>query len=467
MTSSDLSLAISRLNRQMTTPAFLNDDTVVGCLTPDPLRFGFVVKSRPHAGKSMPRFSSKGADYFKSYTASTPSPRCLYLHVPFCRVRCTYCSFFQNATKPEEMTRYVMALLREIHLKSQWAWAQAQPFDAVYLGGGTPTDLSAAQISLILKAIRESFPLREGCEITLEGRIHRFTDEKVLAAVENGVNRFSFGIQSFDTKVRRSANRLDDGDKVLARLQALTSFTEASVVMDLLYGLPHQDKRIWQDDLALYQESGADGVDLYQLIHLKGLPMQTLIDNGRLPKPANSAERASFFALGVKAMNDFHAHRLSNNHWAHSTKERSLYNHLAKSGAEILPIGAGAGGGFAGWHWMQARDLAAYYALLEQEKIPAMGMMPLSLHHQSWGRIKGDFDRGQLNASSFVDLDDAQGSTIFTALLPLFEAWQYRGFIELQNDCVTLTLAGQFWAVNLTQILLDCLQAAFEMDCAA
>ncbi len=467
MTCSDLSLAISRLNRQVTAPAFLNDDTIVGCLTPDPLRFGFTVKSRPHAGKSMPSMSAKPVAYFQHYTADVRVPRCLYLHVPFCRVRCTYCSFFQNATKPEEMTRYVMALLNEIQLKSKWAWAQAHPFDAVYLGGGTPTDLSADQISLILRAIQDAFPLTKECEITLEGRVHRFSDEKVLAAVDGGVNRFSFGIQSFDTKVRRAANRLDDGDKVLARLQALTSLTDATVVLDLLYGLPHQDQQVWQDDLNLYRESGADGVDLYQLIHLKGLPMQTLIENGRLPEPANSAERASFFQLGVNAMNAFHPHRLSNNHWANSTKERSLYNHLAKSGAEILPIGAGAGGGFAGWHWMQSRDLSSYYARLEQGQIPAMGMMPLSGNHQAWGAIKGDLDRGQCTSATFSALDDDQGKTVFAALHPLFLAWQTRGFIELENETVTLTLAGQFWAVNLTQILLDCLQTAFDVDCAA
>jgi oxygen-independent coproporphyrinogen-3 oxidase len=452
----------------MTTPDFLKDIAVVGCLTPDPLRFGFSVKSHPHAGKIPSRSPIlKEVDYFQSYISSNTSPRCLYLHVPFCRVRCTYCGFFQNVTKPEEMTRYVKALLQEIHLKSKWIWAQSQPFDAVYLGGGTPTDLSAEQIGLILRAIQDAFPLAKNCEITLEGRIHRFSDEKLLVAVENGVNRFSFGIQSFDTRVRRAANRLDDGDKVLARLQTLTSLTNVTVVMDLLYGLPHQDRQIWQDDVSFYQESGADGVDLYQLIHLKGLPMQTLIDNGRLPAPANSAERASFFEFGVNAMNEFHPHRLSNNHWATSTKERSLYNHLAKSGAEILPIGAGAGGGLAGWHWMQSRDLSSYYALLDQQQIPAIGMIPLSPHHQAWGKIKGDFDRGQLNVSTFADLDDAQGCLVFSALLPLFDAWQSRGFIALHPDSVTLTLAGQFWAVNLTQILLDCLQAAFEMDCAA
>ncbi len=443
----------------------LSDEELVGRSTPDPLRFAFQRKKSPHAGGMMqPKQADSWQDLLiqahQTPSVTNFSPRCLYIHVPFCRVRCTYCNFFQYASSKTLIDDYVSALMKEIAWKAKLPWSQSAPFQAVYIGGGTPTDLSGDQIARIVKAIRDVFPLRSDCEITLEGRLNRFSAEKFEKVLDAGINRFSFGVQSFNTQVRKSAKRLDDRDTVLTTLQQLSAYKAAPIVIDLLYGLPHQTLDIWQQDLHDVIESGADGVDLYQLIALQNLPMARLVEQGKLPVPADTQEKATMFDMGVKFMAQHHMKRLSNNHWAKDNRERSLYNTLAKTRAEILPLGAGAGGNVNGLQMMHTRDIDLYVKAIEQENYPVAMVTQQPENQGLSAEIKSGFDAGMLAEKIF---NRVSKKTRFSAFMPLFNKWQENGLVKINGDedtesrYLTLTTAGQFWAVTLTQNLLGVL----------
>lgn len=440
----------------------LNDKSLVGVHSPDPLRFAFSRKSSAHAGgDSQPINPDQVQSSLRSVLLSKPEKpkqnRCLYIHIPFCRVRCTYCNFFQYASSERLMEQYFRVLIEEIKWKSTFDWAVAEPFQAVYVGGGTPTDLSSQQLLLLGKAIRQYFPLTSDCEITLEGRVNHFLDDKFESALEGGFNRFSFGVQSFETVVRRAAKRLDDKEVVLKRLEKMTSYNSATIVIDLLYGLPMQSLAVWQSDLRLYLESGVDGVDLYQLIEMQGLPMERMVQQGKLPYPADTQMKATMFEMGVKFMAKHHQTRLSVNHWASSNRERSIYNSLAKTSAEILPLGLGAGGSVNGIQMMNVRDMDNYCAAIKSKQFPVGMAFYLSPQHQLHSVIKAGFDRGVLNKFSFEKIGQ---SAVFEQARPLFEAWQKNGLVTLSEQYVSLTLAGEFWAVNLVQILISITQRA-------
>lgn len=429
--------------------SILSDESIVGRFTPDPLRYAFTHKKGAHAGgMSRPIAAEQVQTEIDAalQRQGKANNRCLYIHIPFCRVRCTYCNFFQYASSADLMNKYFNALRVELAYKASLPWTQSQPFQAVYVGGGTPTDLSAEQLKELGQLIRRHFPLTPDCEITLEGRVNRFKSDKFEAALEGGFNRFSLGVQSFDNTVRRQAKRLDDMPVVMERLQNMVSYKAAPIVIDLLYGLPYQTLENWQQDLHYYLESGVDGVDLYQLIEMQGLPMQRMVEQGKLPEPADTAMKASMFKMGVEFMAKHHQRRLSVNHWASTNRERSIYNSLAKTSAEVLPIGAGAGGNFNGVSLMQFRDMDKYIEAVEQQHYPA-GM---ALHNvgraQESNRIKAAFDRGVLSQR---DLPQH-----FKLLTPLFEVWQKRGLVKLDEQYLSLTLAGQFWSVTLAQNLI-------------
>ncbi len=429
------------------------DEMIVGKDTPDPLRFAFSAKTGAHAGGTMKPVNPHNTQTTILEALTNPgerSGRCLYIHVPFCRVRCTYCNFFQYASSKSLIANYFQALTTEMKRKSVFEWTQSYPFQAVYVGGGTPTDLSAEQLKLLGQLIRQYFPLTPDCEITLEGRVNRFDESKFESALEGGFNRFSFGVQSFDSKVRRSAKRLDDGDEVMNTLQKLVRYNAAPIVIDLLYGLPHQTLDIWQNDLKAYLESGVDGVDLYQLIEMQNLPMARLVEQGKLPSSASTTTKAAMYEMGVRFMAEHHQRRLSVNHWASGNRERSIYNSLAKTNAQVLPIGAGAGGNFNGINTMQHRDLDAYIQAIGANEFPsAMAFQSFSSSSIN-SDLKFAFDRGVLLKHELGEW--------FDALMPLFNAWQQRGLVIITSHAVELTLAGQFWSVNLATNAISVVQ---------
>ncbi|ELR67730.1 Radical SAM family protein HutW [Photobacterium marinum] len=439
-------------------PEYLREE-LTGRHTPDPLRFAFENKRSAHAGG----MSSMVAEEDRQTTAmatlqnvpSVAGKRCLYIHVPFCRVRCTYCNFFQYASSQSLIDDYFEALLTELVFKAQMPWTQSAPFHAVYIGGGTPTDLTAEQITRLGKMVRQHFPLTTDCELTLEGRINRFDDKMFDAALEGGFNRFSFGVQSFDTQVRRKAKRLDDRDVVLERIQQLSSTDAAPIVIDLLFGLPYQDVDIWQQDLDDFLDSGAHGVDLYQLIEMGGTPMKGMIEQGRLPEPADTPTKATMFEYGVDFMARHHLRRLSVNHWARDNRERSIYNSLAKTSAEVLPLGAGAGGGVGGYGFMQHRNLDAYINSVKAREIPLAMMTKSSPQAALHSEIKASFDRGFLSAKELIAKFNQD---IFSYCRPLYEIWQRNGLVKVEGDYLSLTLAGTFWSVTLAQAMIEVLQ---------
>lgn len=431
-----------------------SDDSIVGKQTPDPLRFAFSGKTGPHVGGSsvpIPQGKTQEAMLNALNTSGSIKGRCLYIHIPFCRVRCTYCNFFQYASSEQLIAEYFAALMMEIERKAAFVWTQSLPFQAVYVGGGTPTDLNAEQIKQLGQLIRERFPLTPDCEITLEGRVNRFSEAKFESALEGGFNRFSLGVQSFDSHVRRAAKRLDDGDVVLATLQKMVAYNAAPIVIDLLYGLPYQTLDIWQADLEMYIESGVDGVDLYQLLELQNLPMARLIEQGKLPQPADTVMKAEMYQMGADFMARFHQRRLSVNHWASTNRERSIYNSLAKTNAEVLPIGAGAGGNFNGVSAMQYRDMTAYVEAIQQQQFPVGMAFKADPNAVSLNHFKAAFDRGVLLRHDFHPW--------FERLMPLFEMWQQRGLVTITAQAVALTQAGQFWSVNLATNLIKVIQS--------
>ncbi len=438
-------------------------NSILGENTPEPLLYAFQRKSSAHAGGSaMPISSSQFSKRFNtalSKTVELSEHRCLYVHIPFCRVRCTYCNFFQHASSKTLVADYFEALMVELKWKAQLPWTQSAPFHAVYIGGGTPTDLTADQIEQLGKAIRSYFPLTTDCEITLEGRINRFDEEMFDKALEGGFNRFSFGVQSFNTKVRRSAKRLDDREYVLRRIQELSQSNQAPIVVDLLYGLPYQTTEIWQQDLDDFLETDAHGVDLYQLIEMGGTPMKGMIEKGKLPHPASTEEKAYMYQYGVEFMNKHHLRRLSVNHWAKDNRERSIYNSLAKTTAEVLPVGCGAGGNVGGVGIMQHHTLDAYIESINANKMPIAMMTQSAASAGLFSMIKAGFDRGVLSRQL---LRQHSNQDIFDYLMPLFKHWQQNGLVTVNHNYLSLTLAGEFWSVTLAQGVISALSLANE-----
>ncbi|AJJ83196.1 heme anaerobic degradation radical SAM methyltransferase ChuW/HutW [Yersinia pestis] len=370
--------------------------------------------------------------------------RLLYLHIPFCATHCTFCGFYQNPLQSGSTERYTDYLLRELSMEADSPLLQGGPIHAIYFGGGTPSALSAQQLHSIISQLRKSLPLAPDCEITVEGRIFNFDDERIDACLEAGANRFSIGVQTFNTRIRQRMGRKADRDQAIRFLTDLATRDRAAVVCDLMFGLPHQTPEIWQEDLAIVRQLPLDGVDLYALNLLPTTPLAKSVENNRVELPT-LAQQCDFYCSGADSLAQAGWHQLSNSHWARTTRERNLYNLLIKQGADCLALGSGAGGSLQGHAYMQHRSLDNYYRLIDSGQKPLMMMTQASGEHPWRAKLQSGIEVGRLDLSELI-ADPYP-------LMPLISQWYQSNLLKDNSFCLRLTDSGRFWASNIMQAL--------------
>ena len=193
----------------------------------------------------------------------------LYISVPFCRAKCSFCNFASGVFSRQLLDRYVAYLERELGRAEQTAAEVGGSFerqaDSVYLGGGTPSILAPDQLKAIFSAIRGSFEVLPGAEITIECAPGTITPELLQALAECGVNRISLGVQSFVEQESRAVGRLHTREIVLAEIAQLRRTGISEISIDLIAGLPHQTEDSWRRSLAETIASGVPHVSVYML----------------------------------------------------------------------------------------------------------------------------------------------------------------------------------------------------------
>ena len=379
--------------------------------------------------------------------------QCAYIHIPFCKTKCTYCGFFQNGTSQNVEDQYINGLISELKLASERPRLKDGLIHALFIGGGTPTSLSPANSERLLKAIKAYLPLANDYELTLEGRIHDLIPENLDVWMANGVNRMSIGVQSFNTEVRQMVGRLDTKETVLERLASLKAYGQCSVVIDLIYGLPGQTMEVWEQDLADLVSSGVDGADLYQLNVFDGSDLNKDIAKGKVPAAATTAMQGDMFEFGRKYLDERSYRRLSAAHWSANNRERSLYNILAKAGVPMFPFGSGAGGNVDGYGMMLHRALKPYEDMVSRGEKPFMALMKQSDLQPIVNQVVSQLEQGFLNIKSLTELDAK-----LDELNWLYKLWEKRGLVAYNGLLYKLTAAGEFWTVNLTQSTLEAVE---------
>ncbi len=193
----------------------------------------------------------------------------LYISVPFCRSKCTYCNFASGVYPSSEHARYVERLVQE--MKATPAWAEGvgvhlpRVVDTVYLGGGTPSLLEPQWFDRLFDAIRQQFCLAPAAEITVECAPGQLSDATLAAMVAAGVNRVSLGVQSLVDREAQVSGRLHTRAIVLKDLDRLRSAGIHSLNLDLIAGLAGQTAASWDESLAALLETGIPHASIYML----------------------------------------------------------------------------------------------------------------------------------------------------------------------------------------------------------
>jgi oxygen-independent coproporphyrinogen-3 oxidase len=264
----------------------------------------------------------------------------LYIHIPFCRERCTYCAFNTYTDRSALIEDYVTALEHEMTFLS--TFKDDIPVHTIYFGGGTPSLLLPAQIERILQAAYRLFTVSREVEISLEANPGTVDRTYLAALVQLGVTRFSLGVQSAQSDELRMFGRLHDWADVERGVRDAREAGVTNLSLDLIYGVPDQTLAMWRDTLERVLDLAPDHLSLYALGLESGTEMTRQVKYGELPLP-NPDRAADMYDLATELLSaeGFVQYEISN--WG---KPGTFCQHNLQYWRNLpyLAIGAGAHG---------------------------------------------------------------------------------------------------------------------------
>ncbi|MBN9177122.1 MAG: coproporphyrinogen III oxidase [Microbacterium sp.] len=298
----------------------------------------------------------------------------VYLHVPFCRVRCGYCDFnTYTATelRGARQDAYADEVLREIALSREVLAARGplRAASTVFFGGGTPTLLPAGDLARMLAGVREAFALAPDAEVTVEANPDTVTPALAEELADAGVTRLSIGMQSAVPHVLAALDRTHDPAGVATAVAAARA-AGLDVSVDLIYGAPGESLADWRTSVQTAIALAPDHVSAYALIIEEGTQLHRQIRRGEVPAPDDDLQ-ADMYELvdDLLAEAGFDWYEVSN--WATAPAHRSRHNLAYWRGTDWWGYGPGAHSHVAGLRWWNVKHPAAYAQRLAAGESPA------------------------------------------------------------------------------------------------
>src|SRR5262245_39111609 len=286
----------------------------------------------------------------------------IYIHIPFCATRCHYCNFATGGYESELARRYTAAVREEIGR----ADVSSEPMmrrvmrrvDTIYFGGGTPTTLNVGQISSLIEACRREFDVAPDSEITAEANPGSISHNYLEELRSAGVNRLSFGVQSFDDGELLMIGRTHSAEEAREAVRTARDAGFANVSIDLIAGLPEQKMETWRRNLEEAFTLAPDHLSVYLLELYKDAPLLHRINRGELRAVDEDLTVAMYFALMDEAeRRGFEHYEISN--WARPGFE-SRHNLKYWIGAPYWAFGISAAGYDGRLRWSNTRNIHEY-----------------------------------------------------------------------------------------------------------
>jgi putative oxygen-independent coproporphyrinogen III oxidase len=380
----------------------------------------------------------------------------MYVHVPFCAVRCGYCDF--NTYTLTELgpgastSTFVDSALAELDLATTVLGMGAGPVDTIFVGGGTPTLLPAADLVRCVDGIRERFGLAPDAEVTTESNPDSVEPAALDALRAGGINRISFGMQSAEPHVLRVLDRTHDP----ARVPQVVSWARSSgfeqVSVDLIYGTPGETVAGWQHSVETALALEPDHVSAYALIVEEGTALARAVARGEVPATddddlADKYERVDDLLSGA----GLQWYEVSN--WARGAGSRSRHNLGYWQGANWWGVGPGAHSHVEGVRWWNVKHPAAYAQRISSHVSPAAAREMLDAETR---RVERVLLETRLASGLGLGILDAAGRAVVPELLAdgLVTLVSPEGSVVSGEESLVLTRRGRLLADAVVRALL-------------
>ena len=352
----------------------------------------------------------------------------LYIHVPFCARRCSYCDFAIAVRRTTPSDAFCTAVLDEWSIWQHHAvWADAGPIATIYLGGGTPSRLSPEALRAVLERIAGDRPVQPDPEVTLEANPDDVSPHAAAEWLAAGINRVSLGAQSFDPAVLAWMHRTHRSEQTAEAVAVLRNAGFENLSLDLIFGLSGHLTRSWRRDLDRALALEPDHISLYALTVEERTPVSRWISRGLCALPDDEQAANEYIEAHARLCDaGFEHYEVSN---AGRPGFHAKHNSAYWAGAHYIGLGPSAHSYLGDHRQWNVRDWAAYQRALQQGK-PVVG-----------GRERLDGREARLE-HVYLGLRTNSGIEVEAVPPSVAAAWQEAGWAECQGERIRLTVEG-------------------------
>ncbi|HEX2901630.1 MAG TPA: radical SAM family heme chaperone HemW [Bacteroidia bacterium] len=360
----------------------------------------------------------------------------IYLHIPFCHKACSYCDFHfsTNLKKVDEMA---LAIVREAHLRKGY-FTGRPTVETIYFGGGTPSLMPAAHLGKILDALRETFPVSQNPEITLEGNPDDLDNAKLKELQTMGVNRLSIGVQSFSDRDLLLLNRNHTAQQADRCIKAAQDLGIENITLDLIYGIPGSGMQQWQANVEQAVALQVPHVSAYALTVEEKTLLHHQIEKGMVTAEPDATHEAQYFHL-IDRLADAGIAQYELSNFA-KPGHRSRHNGAYWKGIPYLGLGPSAHSFEGGVRSSNVANNSAYLRALDEGRLAIASQETLSERDQL-----NEYLMTQLRIVEGLDLrllKEKWGFDLFYREEEAVAEWVDENLIRLEDNHLRLTRHG-------------------------
>lgn len=445
-------------NNHNTRPEF-DRELIAGLPSSGPRYTSYPTADRFHGGfrekEYLEALHSRGAD-------ASNKPLSLYIHIPFCNTICYYCGCNKIITKDKgRADAYIEYLEKEMKLLAPHLGGRHQ-LAQLHFGGGTPTFLSDNQLERVFEMIRKYFQLIPDGEYSIEIDPRKVSRETVLKLGRLGFNRMSVGIQDFDPKVQAAVNRIQSYEETKEVIDAAREAGFKSVSVDLIYGLPYQTSESIKTTIDTVLSLDPDRLALYHYAHLPHVfKPQRRIDTAAVP---GSEEKLDMLQYCVQILTERGYVFIGMDHFAKPDDElsvalekgllqRNFQGYSTYADCDLVAIGVSSIGKIGNTYSQNERDIDAYYAAIDEGRLPVMRGYQLNQDDILRRNIIQDLMcRFALDYRVYEDISGTPFDRYFKDELADLEKLADLGLVSLNKQGLTVTPKGRFLIRNIAMV---------------
>jgi oxygen-independent coproporphyrinogen-3 oxidase len=368
----------------------------------------------------------------------------LYIHIPFCISKCLYCDFY-SLTSISVVPDFLDALFKEMKMYR----SRFNPFNTVYIGGGTPSLLSPEQLESILIKVRENFNLMSNSEITIETNpadLHRSFLESMR---EIGINRINIGVQSFDEKVLDLLGRRHSVKQAISAVETSRKAGFHNIGLDLIYGVPEQDIESWLDTLKQTLAFSPEHISCYQLTLEAKTPLGIRYQAGEFSIPGEELQH-EFFMKTSEFLEDAGYIHYEVSNFARGKEHASRHNQKYWDHSPFLGLGPSAHSFQWNQRWWNHRSLDQYLDAINAENLPVEETETLTMEQL---RLEALYFGLRTKKGIFLqDFKNQYHYDLFTEKKRILAKLEEEGFISIEDGYLYPTQTGLALADSLSLI---------------